>query len=99
MRCATTSPTCWRSAAGSPADDLISELVVAEVEGRKLTDEEIYSFLRLLLPAGVETTYRASGNLLYGLLTNPDQLQAVMADRSLIPAPSKRPSAGSRRSP
>ena len=60
-----------------PADDLISDLVVAEVDGRTLDDEEIYSFLRLLLPAGVETTYRASGNLLYGLLTNPDQLQTV----------------------
>ena len=68
-----------------PADDLISELLVAEVDGRRLGDEEIYSFLRLLLPAGVETTYRASGNLLYGLLTNPDQLQAVMDDRSLLP--------------
>jgi cytochrome P450 len=67
-----------------PADDLISELVVAEVDGRKLTDEEIYSFLRLLLPAGVETTYRASGSMLYGLLTNPDQLQAVVEDRDLI---------------
>jgi cytochrome P450 len=68
-----------------PADDLISELAVCEVDGRRLGDEEIYSFLRLLLPAGVETTYRASGNLLYGLLTNPDQLQKVMDDRSLIP--------------
>ncbi len=67
-----------------PADDLISELVVAEVEGRRLTDEEIYSFLRLLLPAGVETTYRASGSMLYGLLTNPDQLAAVVDDRDLI---------------
>jgi cytochrome P450 len=68
-----------------PADDLISELLVAEVDGRRLSDEEIYSFLRLLLPAGVETTYRASGNLLYGLLTNPDQLHRVMDDRSLLP--------------
>ena len=68
-----------------PADDLISELVVAEVDGRTLDDEEIYSFLRLLLPAGVETTYRASGNMLYGLLTNPDQLEAVREDRSLLP--------------
>ncbi|MGH9081662.1 MAG: cytochrome P450 [Acidimicrobiales bacterium] len=67
-----------------PADDLISELVVAEVDGRKLSDEEIYSFLRLLLPAGVETTYRASGSMLYGLLTNPDQLRAVVDDRDLI---------------
>jgi len=68
-----------------PADDLISELSTIEVEGRRLDDEEIYSFLRLLLPAGVETTYRASGNLLYGLLTNPDQLQAVQDDRALVP--------------
>ncbi len=68
-----------------PTDDLISELVVAEVDGRTLDDEEIYSFLRLLLPAGVETTYRASGNMLYGLLTNPDQLDAVRQDRSLMP--------------
>jgi len=68
-----------------PADDLISELLVAEVDGRTLDDEEIYSFLRLLLPAGVETTYRASGNMLYGLLTNPDQLERVRRDRSLLP--------------
>jgi cytochrome P450 len=67
-----------------PANDLISELVQVEVDGRKLEDEEIYSFLRLLLPAGVETTYRASGSMLYGLLTNPDQLQAVIADRDLL---------------
>jgi cytochrome P450 len=68
-----------------PAEDLISQLLVAEVDGRTLGDEEIYSFLRLLLPAGVETTYRASGSLLYGLLTNPAQLRAVIEDRSLIP--------------
>jgi cytochrome P450 len=68
-----------------PADDLLSELAAVEVDGRRLEDEEIYSFLRLLLPAGVETTYRASGSMLYGLLTNPDQLAAVTADRSLVP--------------
>lgn len=68
-----------------PRDDLISELVQAQVDGRKLTDEEIYPFLRLLLPAGAETTFRSSGNLLYGLLSNPDQLDAVRRDRTLIP--------------
>ena len=68
-----------------PDDDLITELVNVEVEGQHLTDEEIYSFLRLLLPAGVETTFRASGSLLFGLLTNPDQLTAVREDRSLLP--------------
>lgn len=68
-----------------PRDDLISQLVSAEVDGHTLSDEEIYSFLRLLLPAGAETTYRSSGNLLFGLLSNPDQLAAVRDDRSLIP--------------
>ncbi len=68
-----------------PADDLISDLLAVDIDGRGLDDEEIFSFLRLLLPAGVETTYRASGNLLYGLLTNPDQLRAVREDRSLLP--------------
>ena len=68
-----------------PAEDVISDLVTAEVDGEKLTDEAIYSFLRLLLPAGAETTYRSSGNLLYLLLTHPDQLEAVRADRSLLP--------------
>ena len=68
-----------------PAEDVISDLVSAEIDGEKLTDEAIYSFLRLLLPAGAETTYRSSGNLLYLLLTHPEQLAAVQADRSLLP--------------
>ncbi|HWB67499.1 MAG TPA: cytochrome P450 [Mycobacteriales bacterium] len=68
-----------------PRDDLISRLVVAQVDGETLTDEQIMPFLRLLLPAGIETTYRSTGNLLYGLLTHPDQLDALRNDRSLLP--------------
>jgi cytochrome P450 len=68
-----------------PRDDLISRLADAEIDGEKLADEEIFSFLRLLLPAGVETTYRSLGNLLFGLLSHPEQLDAVRADRSLLP--------------
>ena len=68
-----------------PRDDLISDLAQAELDGERLSDEEIFSFLRLLLPAGVETTYRSTGNLLFSLLSRPDQLDAVRADRSLIP--------------
>ena len=66
-------------------DDLVTDLVTAELDGEKLDDEEIYSFLRMLLPAGIETTYRSSGNLLYLLLTHPDQLGALRDDRTLIP--------------
>ncbi len=69
----------------APGDDLISDLVRAEVEGTRLNDEEIFSFLRLLLPAGVETTYRASGSLLFALLEDRAQFDALSADRSLFP--------------
>jgi cytochrome P450 len=69
----------------APQEDVISDLVTAEVDGERLDDEAIYSFLRLLLPAGAETTYRSSGNLLYLLLTHTDQLEAVRNDRSLLP--------------
>jgi cytochrome P450 len=68
-----------------PREDLISRLAHAEIDGERLADEEIFSFLRLLLPAGVETTYRSTGNLLFGLLSHPAQLDAVRADRALIP--------------
>jgi cytochrome P450 len=69
----------------APREDLISDLAHAELDSERLTDEEIFSFLRLLLPAGVETTYRSTGNLLFSLLTRPGQLDAVRADRSLVP--------------
>jgi cytochrome P450 len=67
-----------------PTDDVISELAHAELDGEQLGDEEIFSFLRLLLPAGAETTYRATGNFLFGLLSNPDQLAALRDDRTLM---------------
>jgi cytochrome P450 len=67
-----------------PTEDIIGDLVTAEIDGEKLSAEAIYSFLRLLLPAGLETTYRSSGNLLYLLLTHPDQFAAVQADRELV---------------
>jgi cytochrome P450 len=67
-----------------PTEDIIGDLVTAELDGERLTDEAIYSFLRLLLPAGLETTYRSSGNLLYLLLTHPEQFKAVQENRELI---------------
>ena len=69
----------------NPRDDLISALAQAEKDGLSLSDDEIFAFLRLLLPAGAETTYRSSSNLFYGLLTHPEQLEEVRADRRLVP--------------
>jgi len=67
-----------------PTEDIIGDLVTAEIDGEKLSDEAIYSFLRLLLPAGLETTYRSSGNLLFLLLTHPEQFAAVQSDHTLV---------------
>jgi cytochrome P450 len=67
-----------------PAEDMISVLATAEHDGQRLTDEEIFAFCRLLLPAGAETTYRSSSNLLFGLLGHPDQLDALRADPGLM---------------
>ncbi len=70
----------------APKDDLMSVLATAELDGTRLDDEQIYAFLRLLAPAGAETTYRSSSNLLFGLLSDPAQWEAVKRDPSLIPA-------------
>jgi len=63
-----------------PGSDLISTLLHADVEGERLTEEEVLSFLRLLLPAGAETTYRLTGSLLHALLTHPEAHDEVRSD-------------------
>lgn len=69
-----------------PGEDLLSSLANVEVEGERLTDEEIFSFLRLLFPAGADTTYRGLGSLFYAVLTNPDVWASVKEDPEHIPS-------------
>jgi cytochrome P450 len=69
-----------------PREDLLSALLNAEVEGEKLSEEEVLSFLRLLLPAGAETTYRLTGNVLFALLTHREARAEVEANPELLPA-------------
>jgi cytochrome P450 len=64
----------------APGDDVISALVHAEVEGEQLTNEDIFTFVRLLLPAGIETTFRSIGNMLFLLLKHRPQLDDVRDD-------------------
>jgi len=77
----------------SPKSDLLSVLIEARIEDtdaddlendRPLTDEEINAFVCLLITAGAGTTYKAYGNLMFMLLSNPTQLAAVRDDRSLV---------------
>lgn len=63
-----------------PGNDLISALVAGTLEGEALTDEEILAFLRLLFPAGADTTSHGLGNTLSALLNRPDELAAVRDD-------------------
>ena len=68
----------------NPSGDLISALVTAEVDGDYIPEDIMIAFLRQLLSAGGDTTYRGTGNMMIGLLQNPDQLERVRADRSLV---------------
>jgi cytochrome P450 len=68
-----------------PGDDLVSLLATAEADGEQLPEEILIAFLRQLVNAGGDTTYRATSVLLTGLLSNPEQLDAVRQDRALIP--------------
>jgi cytochrome P450 len=67
-----------------PQDDLISTLAESEIDGERLSDDEIFAFLLLILPAGVETTYRASGNLLVAMLSEPSLLETLREDRGML---------------
>lgn len=69
-----------------PGDDLITRLALTEVEGQYLPEEVLISFLRQLMNAAGDTTYRGTSVLLTALLQNPEQLEAIRQDRALIPA-------------
>ena len=53
---------------------------IEEVDGVRLTDTEIFAFLKLLFPAGADTTYLGLGSTIYGLLTHPTELAKIVAD-------------------
>jgi len=68
-----------------PRNDVISELVHARVDGRALSDEEIYSHIRLLFPTGGETTHGSLGNLLSTMLTHEGLWEALRREPERIP--------------
>ncbi|WP_156656349.1 cytochrome P450 [Mycobacterium sp. 852002-51152_SCH6134967] len=63
-----------------PGDDLMTSIVNAEVDGHRLTDEEIGAFLILLASAGNDTTKQATTHAMMALVDNPDQRDWLMAD-------------------
>ncbi|ASU85816.1 cytochrome P450 [Nocardiopsis gilva YIM 90087] len=66
-------------------DDLLSTLCTAEIDGTRMSDDDVKAFCSLLLAAGGETTDKALASTFANLLRHPDQLDDVRRDRSLIP--------------
>jgi len=69
-----------------PGADLTSALLEAELDGHRLAEREVVSFLFLMIIAGNETTTKLLGNALYWLWRNPAARAAVRTDPTLIPA-------------
>ena len=68
----------------APTEDLLSALVCSEVDGERLTDEEIVGFFQLLLSAATETTTNLVSNAMLCLMDHPDQLARLRADRDAV---------------
>jgi cytochrome P450 len=67
-----------------PSQDLLSELLQAEDSGDRLSPNDLFATLTLLLVAGNETTTNLIGNGVLALLRQPEQLAALRADPSLM---------------
>ena len=70
----------------NPVDDVMSLLAEAEVDGVKLTDEELMGFCLLLLIASIDTSQKAIGSMLWQLSTQPELRHRIAADPSCTPA-------------
>ncbi|MBL0925863.1 MAG: cytochrome P450 [Sphingomonadaceae bacterium] len=68
-----------------PQGDLLSHLLAAEIDGERLSDEDVVTFARALIPAGIETTTRGMGTVFAALLSQPGLYQRLLADASLVP--------------
>jgi cytochrome P450 len=75
-----------RARRAQPQNDVISLLCGAEVEGHRLDDEDILAFVRLLFPAGADTTYLTLGSMMNAVLGDAAISQQLIAQPALIPA-------------
>ncbi|MFM7063548.1 MAG: cytochrome P450, partial [Actinomycetes bacterium] len=69
-----------------PDGTMFSDLIQVELEGERLSEAELIGNTILLYAAGFETTSNLIGNGLRALLTHPDQVSRLRADRSLVPS-------------
>ena len=70
----------------SPGDDFISYLAQARMNGAPVSDDHIIATLRLLLVAGIDTTWSAIGSCLWHLAQHPDDRRRLLAEPGLMPS-------------
>jgi len=70
----------------NPRPGLVNSLMNAEVDGSRLTEEEVVANLIVTMVGGQETTTNLIGNGLVSLLKNPDQLERLKNDSSILPS-------------
>lgn len=70
----------------APRDDLLTRLVEAEVDGERLTHDEILGFFQLLVVGGQETTTNLIDNAILCFVEHPDQLARLRATPGLLPS-------------
>ena len=73
-----------RAASSDPPDDLVTRLMDADIDGRRLSAVEVRSQISFIILAGNETTRQLLGNLLARLATDPSLFDQLQRDRSLV---------------
>jgi len=90
LRCVEEMSAYFREAIQSmktePREGLINSFMTAEIDGDRLTEEEIIANCIVTMVGGQETTTNLIGNGILSLLRNPDQLQRLRDDLTLVPA-------------
>ncbi|HLJ10454.1 MAG TPA: cytochrome P450 [Planctomycetaceae bacterium] len=70
----------------SPKDDLLTRLIEAEIDGERLSHEELLGFFQLLVVGGQETTANLINNAILCLIEHPDQMALLRMRRELLPS-------------
>jgi cytochrome P450 len=68
-----------------PGNDLLSAIVHSDVDGLRISDEDVFGFFLLLLSAATETTTNLIGNAIVTLLEHPEQLRLLRSQQDLVP--------------
>jgi cytochrome P450 len=70
---------------GNPGDDLLSTLLAAELDNEKLSEANVVMFAMTMMAAGSDTTRALLAGMVWALAKHPEQLEKLVADRSLLP--------------